>query len=94
MPGLPLVAFRPDADLHDALCTYAEELGMQPSVAARTLLEAALSVEKGQNPKSAALRAAVKAAVWKISAKGRVALQDALDEAKRKLLESFDVDDE
>lgn len=94
MPGPPLVAFRPDAALLDALYAYAEEIGLPPNAAARTLLEAALGVEKGNTAKNAALRAAVKQAVWRVHAQSRKALQEALDTAKTSLEQSFDLDAE
>lgn len=89
----PLVAFRPDPELDAALAAYAEELGVSPSVAARTLLTAALGVQGGQTAKSAALRAAVRQAVWQVAARGRKALQAALDTAKSELESTFDLDD-
>jgi Spy/CpxP family protein refolding chaperone len=92
MPGPALVAFRPDAELNDALQTYAAELGLPPSIAARTLLEAALGVHGGNTAKNAALRAAVKQAIWDVSARGRKALQRAIETARDELEQSFDLD--
>jgi hypothetical protein len=89
-----VIAFRPDNELYDELVAYAAELDLSPGQAARTLVEAALGVERGKSPKKAALRAAVKQAIYNVASQGRRALSQGLDDARDRLEAAFGLEDD
>lgn len=87
------IAFRPDPELERELDAYAAEIGLSPGQAARALVETALGVERGKSPKKAALRAAVKEAVWSVARRSKQGLVEGIEALRDQLETHLGVDE-
>jgi hypothetical protein len=84
-----VVAFRASPETEAALDAFCEQRGLSRSAGMRLIVETMLAAAGGQDPKRAALVAAIDEAVWQVFSGGREILAETLAETAETLTERF-----
>jgi len=84
-----VVAFRASPETEAALDAFCEQRGLSRSAGMRLIVETMLAAAGGQDPKRAALVAAIDEAVWQVFSEGREILAETLAETAETLTERF-----
>lgn len=82
-----MVTFRVSADVAAQLDEFFSSRGLKTSAGCRMALETYVAAATGQDPKRAALIAAIDEAIWRVFSDAREVVQSTLDETAQTLSE-------